>query len=401
MWVLDLLNQGIYSARDWLFFSWWVWYPLLALWLASRLYLNYIRRRYISDLDWRLLEIKIPREVNKSPQAMEVVVSALHQTLDGNFLEWYLDGRVRSWFSLEMVSIGGKVRFFIRTQAFFSKLVKTQIYSQYPEIEIQEVEDYVNIDQPGGLWGVEFVLAKEDAYPIKTYIDYGLDRDPKEEFKIDPLTPVLELLGSIGPGEQMWVQILIRASTDRFKKKGAWFKKEGWKDQGKDLVKKLMKRDELKKLKDSSAAELTLSPGEKEIVASVERSLSKLGFDCGFRAIYLADEDKFNTGNIAGLIGTVKQFNSLHLNGFKIGLATGFKYKWQDPFGKRIIRLRQMFFNNYRHRAYFYPPYTGKLFVLNTEELATIYHFPGAVAATPTLGRIESKRGEPPPNLPR
>ena len=57
-------------------------------------------------------------------------------------------------------------------------------------------------------------------------------------------------------------------------------------------------------------------------------------------------------------------------------------------------------FDAYVKRGAFYAPFTRKLFVLNTEELATIYHFPGSVAKTPTISRIESKKGEPPTALP-
>ena len=39
-------------------------------------------------------------------------------------------------------------------------------------------------------------------------------------------------------------------------------------------------------------------------------------------------------------------------------------------------------------------------FVLNTEELATMWHFPGQILKVPTLERIESKEASPPPNLP-
>ena len=50
-----------------------------------------------------------------------------------------------------------------------------------------------------------------DVYPIKTYIDYGLDKpDLKEEFKIDPMTSVLEYMGSLKKGEQAWIQILMQ-----------------------------------------------------------------------------------------------------------------------------------------------------------------------------------------------
>ena len=49
---------------------------------------------------------------------------------------------------------------------------------------------------------------------------------------------------------------------------------------------------------------------------------------------------------------------------------------------------------------YRYMPMRGQASVLSSEELATIFHFPGRTAETPTLERIESRKGEPPPNLP-
>ena len=59
----------------------------------------------------------------------------------------------------------------------------------------------------------------------------------------------------------------------------------------------------------------------------------------------------------------------------------------------------------YKKRLYFYPEFSPKHyhvkhFVMTTEELATIYHFPGGVVRTPTFGRITAKKVEPPPNLP-
>ena len=55
----------------------------------------------------------------------------------------------------------------------------------------------------------------------------------------------------------------------------------------------------------------------------------------------------------------------------------------------------------YKKRAYFYKPHKREnIFVLNTEELATLFHLPGMVSATPTFGRVESKKGQAPANLP-
>ena len=39
-------------------------------------------------------------------------------------------------------------------------------------------------------------------------------------------------------------------------------------------------------------------------------------------------------------------------------------------------------------------------FVLTTEELASLYHFPSSTAETPTLPRTDSKKAEAPANLP-
>ncbi len=52
-------------------------------------------------------------------------------------------------------------------------------------------------------------------------------------------------------------------------------------------------------------------------------------------------------------------------------------------------------------RSYFYPPFDGEApLVMNSEELATVYHFPGSVALTPAIERVGSKKGGAPSNLP-
>lgn len=375
--------------------------------LCWRLYLLYIQTDYIHKLDWTMLEIKIPREILKSPQAMEVALSGLHQAGDGSLIDKYIKGRVRAWFSLEMISLGGEVKFFIRTEKKFKNLVESQLYSQYPGVEIFEADDYTQFVPYGAegsnwsLFGAELQFTKEDPYPIKTYVDYGLDKDPKEEFKIDPLTPVMELLGSIGPGEQLWIQIPMMATKDRFKKPNTWFGKQNWRDEGQAVIKKIVE----KYARTSSegevfSSELSVPKAERDVIEAISKSISKLGFDCGIRLMYLAPEDKFQPTNIARMLSAFKQFGSLNLNGFKPLRTTSFDYPWQNPFGFRLAILKRKIFEAYRRRAYFYWPYQQKPLVLNTEELATIFHFPGQVAETPTLGRIESKRGEPPPNLP-
>jgi hypothetical protein len=137
-----------------------------------------------------------------------------------------------------------------------------------------------------------------------------------------------------------------------------------------------------------------------EIISAIERSLGKLGFDCGIRTLYIAKKEHYDGSNIAGLTGILRQYSAPDLNGFKPTNTTSFDYPWEDWNDIRLNKKKKKIFDAYARRSYFYAPYKKKPFVLNTEELATVYHFPGGVAETPTFTRIESRKGEPPANLP-
>jgi hypothetical protein len=142
---------------------------------------------------------------------------------------------------------------------------------------------------------------------------------------------------------------------------------------------------------------------QEEKINAIERSVTKLGFDVGIRSVYIAEKDAFNGINIPGLIGTFKQYGSTNLNGFKLGFTTSYNFWWQDPLKTRIKNVKEQFYNDYRNRVYFdtiIDLKQRKKMVLNTEELATLFHFPGGVASTPTLSRVQSRKGEAPTNLP-
>ena len=402
--MVEILFNILFLGTDFLISLIWLWGPIILVLSAVKIWKNYIRMYFISNLERIMLEIRLPREITKSPVAMELFLNHLHQPFGGDLLKdkWW-SGSTWSWFSLELVSLGGQVKFFIWTEKKHRKVIETQIYAQYPNVEIVEVDDYAmktDYDpEKVDLTGAEFKLTTDDEYPIKTYIDYGLDKDPKEEFKIDPISPVLEFLGSLRPGEQAWFQILIRAHKAKHKGFKWLFLREttSWKDEGKELVKKLAKRD--KEREEKSMPE-PLTERERSVLESVERNLSKKSFDCGIRGIYIAPKDIFDKGNIAGIAGSWAQYNSNDLNGFKPGGIPGVPYKIQDPLGFRVAKMKRVLFDAYRRRSWFHPPYQRKSFILSTEELATIFHFPGDVIQTPTFERIESKKSEPPQNLP-
>jgi hypothetical protein len=388
-----------------------VWLPLFLLYIFWSLWVIYVRIDFFHKQEYTLLEIKLPREILKSPLAMESVFSGIHQTSgETTWFDRKFTGKARTSFSMEIVSIEGEVKFFIRTRTFWKEVVEAQIYAQYPEVEVIEADDYTKMIRfdlnEKAIWGSDFTLKKPDAWPIKTYVDYGLEQDPKEEFKVDPLAPMLEFMGSLGKGEQLWYQIIIRANKNEKKKRGTLFGTTGWKDEVEELVNDLMKRDPKTKsaraLSPSGFPEIpSLSKGEQETVASIERSLTKLGFDVGIRGIYIADKDKFRPVNIVGMIGFTKQFSSNTLNQFyPIRYMARFDYPWQDY--KEVLQnnARRRVFDAYRRRSYFFHPYKTQPLVMNTEELATMYHFPGSGVKTPTIARVPSKKSEAPSDLP-
>jgi len=394
-----------------------VWVPLVLIFIGWEIRLNYKREKYIESLEWALLEIRIPKEVFKSPLAMELVLTkALHQT--GGVSTWYhkyVLGQVMLWSSLEIISLEGKIYFLIRTPVKIRPLVESKIYGQYPQAEINELpEDYTMRIREGkntgwSMFGTEFALTKADPYPIKTYVDFGLDKAStslESEQQIDPITSTLEYMGSMKEGEQMWLQILVRAHwAKRYSDPKKFLGKRELKDLAKEEIKKILKEPTFSPKKDdkgkpTETTAMNLSEGQKDAISAIERNMDKMQFDCGIRAIYIAKKDKFNTAHITGLLSLMKQFNSSALNGFKIQNATAFDYPWQDPTGRRGAALKQELFNAYRMRSYFYSPHHRKPFVLSSEELATIYHFPGRVSETPSFKRIESKKSEPPVDLP-
>ncbi len=428
--------------------TWWLWLPVVLFFAGRELWRVYLRVRYFTFLKWVLLEVRIPREMVKTPEAMEQVFAGL-QTLyfPFEFNEVWWQGLQHDYLIFEMVSLGGETRFFIRAPVAFRNAVEAQIYAQYPEAEVREVDDYMKL-LPGAvpsadweLFGVEFKLAKEDAYPIRTYRDFmSLAPGQKEPEKVDPFSSIAELSGRIRPGEYLAYHILLRPAQTPTP--------DAWREAGEKLVSKLIgRKEEPKKGKIAKALEPLepvtkgwgeplrplfglepaaapvkrearvepsqmqyLSPGTKDIVAAVERNILKPGFEVVIRFTYIARRDLFTFAHLAAFIGALKQFSTLTLNAFSLNgkaMATAVPW-WWPPFLKRRRKAvkQRLFYDYFRARKPFVDTWwwnglRSKVpLVLNSEELATIFHFPGTTTRAPLMPRLEARRGEPPAILP-
>lgn len=419
--------------------------PLIGTIIIGRLawiwWVHYIQQDFISGIDFVLLEIIPPRDVLRSPKAMELFISnALYHMSQKGGKEEYWQGAVWFWFSLEIASIDGQVHFYIRTPTRVRGLIETQMYAQYPQAQIKAVDDYtLAVDEitPKSAWngwGCEFALEKPEAYPIKTYVNFGLDKDPKEEFKVDPISSVVELFGSLKKGEQMWSQIVITPSKKTWHTHGTWFGKHDWVEESKMEVKKLLKPYERENERKSQPGVITFEYRTpdflKNAITGMSAKTSKIGFDTGIRVFYAAKKEVFDMSSRRNLRLIFRQYALPDCNQLeRINSSQGDRYSGIFTASKKTVMiLANRMLKEYRERSFFHESLRQKIFsqnvwawpipqvftidsiirayvhtktfVLNVEEIATMWHFPGQILKVPTLERIESKEASPPTNLP-
>jgi hypothetical protein len=236
--VLDLYYKYLGLFLD----STWIWMPFVLAVAFFYSWMYYIRRLYWRGLDWVVLEIKPPREIERTPKTMEQIFAGLWGSFGtvGNKYQKYMKGVIQDYFCFEIVGANGTIHFYVRVLRKYRDLIEAQIYSQYPQAEIKEVEDYVNsvpLDVPNknwDLWGTKLKLAADDVYPIRTYqhlIDITVTKQPNF---LDPLAGLMEIMGKLKQGEQIWIQLIFRPIGDE------------WRKKAEDVVNKLMKREKKK-----------------------------------------------------------------------------------------------------------------------------------------------------------
>ena len=411
------LFQAEFYLKVWRFAlaTWPVWLPLFLVSLLFNTWFSYKRREWLKKTGSILLEIKIPKNTDKSPAAMEMVIEGIWEDVIGSLTSAYLEGEVRDVFSLEMVSIGGEVKFFIWSFPKWKTVIESRVYTHYPGAEVVEVEDYaVKIlfdPEKMNLRGITTRLVKPDAYPIKTYIDFELDKGNKEQEEIvDPLAPVLEYLGTLKPGEQAWIQILIQGHRKESLQDVRLFSKPDWREGIKKEIEKMIEKESRGKPekdktgKDKPRTLLELTKSQSETIAAIQRNSAKLAFDSMMRVVYVAPKEVFVGMRLTGIIGSMRQFGSKTLNGIRPHkFIPGVIYPWEDFLDIKRKYRQKTLLEAYKRRSVFNVPFRhvfGRPYVLTTEELATLFHFPGATVTTPTLTRVPYKKAEAPSNLP-
>ncbi len=403
-----------------------IWFVVLPVGLYSAfkpMWMNFAQDEFYGTLEYILLEIIPPADIEKSPRPMEALYNGIHATaITHNAFDELALGKFNPSFSLEIVGDSGIAHFYIRTPKNFRNLIESNIYAHYPSAEIREVNDYVKDvpktipDKEWDIWGTEMELVKPDPYPIVTYRYFEEDITGT---MIDPLASIIEGISKLEYGQKIWFQIIIAPEKETWSNTGRELVEEitGRKTKPKntltqlkedlsDIVKgiftgilspeKIEEMSSKKEAKDDVPLEFKMTPGEKEVVKAVESMIGKNVFKTKMRFVYVGKKENFDKSNVTNFMGALKQFQDQNLNGFKPNdeSKTYANYLMKE---QRMLYRQRRIFNRYRSRSN--QRYSVR-FILNTEELATLFHFPDMSVVAPSLRKVESKKGGAPVNLP-
>jgi hypothetical protein len=404
------------------------------------------KKRKKADV-YTVLSIQVSKENETGPIVAEQIFATIHGiSRELSFLD-RLRGYSQDQVSFEIANVYRSIRFYVHFPSRLRNLVEGQIYAQYPNVEISEVSDYAlprneeikedesiaqksqalitseqvknahqdqkfrKLNEFENAIGVELDLSDPEIFPIKRYPQF---EDKKAKVGFDSLAAITATLAKFhDPDEQGWIQVVVRPLEEKWRltflrclrilKKGVFFHIESLQKMYAEVF---CSRNKFLRLflfplyfwfwirgllSGTNALDKSERGGEVEeqtskshdnetaLVAAVDK-IGKLMYEVSIRIVYVPKTKNKDLAmvKLREIAGSFKQFNIPHLNGFVI----------------REVMNRSSALERYRNREIRRP------FVLNTEELATIYHLPNLTVMTPNISWVRSKKVEPPPDLP-
>lgn len=372
--------DSLFSLLFSLLSNWYIWLPIVAV-LGYFAFRNNRRAQTLLEMEHTLLVLEIPRTNDKQELAAEQMFASLHGILRSR-RELAAQGGLQEHISFEIAAISKLIRFYVWVPKYLQNFVEGQIYAQYPTVQIHEAEeDYAARDLTQSIkYTSELTVIDNEVLPIKTF----------QNFEVDPLAAITATLAKLeSANEEMWIQVLARPIPDDWHRKASSYVnkvKSGRAKRSGDVMGgvifytlqtlgALWKPPENGK----AAPPVELSERDKGRITEVEKKSTKLGYQVKVRIAYLGEDATTAKLRMQAIVGTFKQFNSTNLNGFQQRGAT---YATEG-----IAQYKARFFID---RGY----------ILNIEELASLYHLPHTNVETPNIVWASSKTAEPPAKLP-
>ena len=291
-------------------------------------------------------------------------------------------------FSFEIVAVDKKICFYISSPRAMSRYIEQQIHAHYPEAVIEEVKDYNIFNSQSEIAAGWLRTRRSFIFPIKTY----------NKMEADPLNSIINVMSKLEKGEGLVVQYIVRSAKAAWHRKISKIVKEV--GQGKsasealrfnrvgkiisamgDLIKSAKPPTDVNRQKQLEPIK-KLSAMEEEMLKSIEEKNSKAGLDVNLRVIVSTRNKGQAQIYLDNMSNVMSQYNY---------------YEYGNSFINKIKRTKEKkIINDYIYRRFD----ERTSFLLNTEELASLFHFPLKQAETPNILWLTAKHASAPTNIP-
>lgn len=376
---------------------WLVLLIILILLVVLFLLRKYLRKsaQYRFSFQRAILLVTMPRErmekeehkktIKETLQPMENVFNNIGGLKAQKGFKSWLFGR-SDHFSFEILSDkSGIISFYVVVPRNLQTFFEQQVHAQCPAAQIEEVEDYNVFLPKGEVVCANLKLRNYFMFPIKTYV----------KMETDPLNAITNSLSRIAEEDAAAIQIITRSARSEWRHPGVKVASEM--QQGKklkDALKTVMgglpktlkfildfvSPKSQKKENEGVIKAYQLSPMEQEIVKSIEEKANKAGLDVNIRIIVSARNKALADGYLDNIVNSFAQYT-----GYEYG--NGFR---KAKVNKKEI-IRNFIYRNFNEKS---------RFVLNTEEMTSVYHFPLPTTETPNIRWLTAKKAPAPVGIP-
>ncbi|MBP7700803.1 type IV secretion system DNA-binding domain-containing protein [Candidatus Woesebacteria bacterium] len=308
------------------------------------------RNREKVALEFVTLLVRVPKDNETKIDAAEQLFASLYTLKKTGFFAWT---QAEDLFSFELVALQEEISFYMNCPRRIRDLVEKQIHGAYPNADIKETDEINIFSKKGKVAFTSLKLDRSSFLPIKVYKD----------LPTDGLSLITSALSKMGPGEGAIIQILLQPES------------KSWQSRARSYISAQKKREA-----DPKHASYSNDPKEMEMIT---QKIEKPGFNVSIRIVVSAQNEYTADSHLNNIVGAFAQFSSAY-NSFK------------KP---RIIWLKQLFMIDFIYR--YMPIFGNGTFILNSEELSTIFHLPNKTIETHHIRYLNAKNAPAPHNIPK
>lgn len=288
-------------------------------------------------------------------------------------------------FAFEIIGVKGFVYFYAAVPIGLVEVVKQAVVSAYPSARLEEVAEHNIFNQVGGLNSVvggELSLKESYAYPIATY----------QDLKRDAMQSLLNALSTLDKEDGVGIQLLMRPADTGWRKKAtgvASSKRKGDEKKGgklfslsKDMATAFVKPPDTQKDGSKESKKPELSTLDQSILDAIDDKTRYAGYEVLIRVVASSNITQRSQAILSNIVAAFSLYDAPGKNGFKFMPA-------KDMSELATAYIMRLFPQNERKN------------ILNSVELATIFHFPDQKnIPTSQLERQGSKQVDGPRNIP-